>query len=155
MSSIKRDVKKKAPPRPEARFLSRDPAHCSFILLEKIGLLSILVSFSVDGDAAVESERAASETGCFRGNHGSIRGSWPMAISGYPRGHNVIWVTRCQSTRGRSHGLMLLSNRASPEPNCPPRERIPETESLLHRRGSSCLPMPMFGVETHSFLPYR
>jgi len=25
--SIKRDVKKKVPPRPEARFLSRDPAH--------------------------------------------------------------------------------------------------------------------------------
>jgi hypothetical protein len=24
-----------------------------------------------------------------------------MAISGYPRGHNVKWVTRCQSTRGR------------------------------------------------------
>jgi hypothetical protein len=22
-------------------------------------------------------------------NHGSIRGSWPMAISGYPRGHSV------------------------------------------------------------------
>ena len=30
-------------------------------------------------------------------NHGSIRGSWPMAISGYPRGHNVKWVTRCQA----------------------------------------------------------
>jgi hypothetical protein len=22
-------------------------------------------------------------------NHGSIRGSWPIAISGYPRGHTV------------------------------------------------------------------
>jgi hypothetical protein len=22
-------------------------------------------------------------------NHGSIRGSWPIAISGYPRGHSV------------------------------------------------------------------
>src|ERR1700746_3618622 len=22
-------------------------------------------------------------------HHGSIRGSWPIAISGYPRGHNV------------------------------------------------------------------
>ena len=32
-----------------------------------------------------------------RGNHGSIRGSWPMAISGYPRGHNVKWVTRCRA----------------------------------------------------------
>ena len=41
------------------------------------------------GDDAIEFERAASKTGCFRGTHGSIRGSWPMAISGYPRGHNV------------------------------------------------------------------
>jgi hypothetical protein len=32
-----------------------------FIPLEKFGSLSILVSFSADGDAAVESERAASE----------------------------------------------------------------------------------------------
>jgi hypothetical protein len=54
MSSIKRDVKKKVLPRPDPRFLSRDPAHCSVIPLEKFGLLSILVSFSADGDAAVE-----------------------------------------------------------------------------------------------------
>jgi len=26
---------------------------------------------------------------CLRGNHGSIRGSWPIAISDYPRGHSV------------------------------------------------------------------
>jgi len=38
-------------------------------------------------------------------NHGCIRGSWPIAISGYPRGHSVSWVTGCRSTRGRSHGL--------------------------------------------------
>ena len=60
MSSIKRDVKKKVLPRPEARFFSRDPAHCSFASLEKFGLLSILVSFSADGDDAVEFKRAAS-----------------------------------------------------------------------------------------------
>jgi len=59
--SIKRDVKKKVLPRPEARFLSRDPAHWSFTSLEKFGLLSILVSFSADGDAVVEFKRAASE----------------------------------------------------------------------------------------------
>ena len=29
----------------------------------------------------------------------------------------------------------------------------PEMESPLHQRGSSCLPMQLFGVETHSFLP--
>ena len=61
MSSIKRDVKKKAPPRPEAEILSRDPAHCSFVSLGKFGLLAIRVSFSADGDDAVEFERAASE----------------------------------------------------------------------------------------------
>ena len=33
-------------------------------------------------------------------HHGSIRGSWPMAISGYPRGHNVKWVTRCPRHTG-------------------------------------------------------
>jgi hypothetical protein len=54
MSSIKRDVKKKVLSRPDPRFLSRDPAHCSFISLEKFGCLSIVVSFSADRDAAVE-----------------------------------------------------------------------------------------------------
>jgi hypothetical protein len=71
------------------RFLSRDPAHWSFTSLEKFGLMSILVSFSAAGGDAIEFERAASELVAFTGNHGSIRGSWPMAISGYPRGHNV------------------------------------------------------------------
>jgi hypothetical protein len=46
MSSIKRDVKKKVLPRPDPRFISRDPAHCSFASLKRFGLLSILVSFS-------------------------------------------------------------------------------------------------------------
>ena len=41
--------------------VSRDPAHCSFTSLEKFGLLSILVSFSADGDDAIEFKRAASE----------------------------------------------------------------------------------------------
>ena len=53
--------RKKAPPRPEAENLSRDPAHCSFTSVEKFGLLSIRVSFSADGDDAIELERAASE----------------------------------------------------------------------------------------------
>ena len=88
MSSIKRDVKKKAPPRPEAEIVSRDPAHCRFIFLEKFGVLSIRLSLSADADDAVElRERQA--RWCFTGNHGSIRGSRPMAISGYPREHNV------------------------------------------------------------------
>src|SRR5580704_18211676 len=71
-----------------------------------------------------------------RGNHGSIRGSWPIAISGSPRGHSVRTVTRCRSTQGRTIYLILPSNRASQEPNClPPREdrtsSLPETLKLL------------------------
>jgi hypothetical protein len=89
MSSIKRDVKKKAPPRPEAEILSRDPAHLGSLPWRSLAWFPILVSFSADGDDAIEFERAASKSVIFRGNHGSIRGSWPMAISGYPRGHNV------------------------------------------------------------------
>jgi len=57
MSSLKRDVKKTA--RREARFLSRDPAHCRFMSRNKFAWLSIL-SFCADGDAAVRFERAAS-----------------------------------------------------------------------------------------------
>ena len=86
MSSIKRDVKKKAPPRPEGRFLSRDPAHCSFIPLEKFGLWSHSCQFSVRMVAKFECERRGKQDDV---NHGSIRGSWPIAISGYPRGHSV------------------------------------------------------------------
>ena len=60
MSSIKREVKKKVLPRPEARcFLEIQPTVVS--LLWRSCWLSILLSFSADGDDAVEFERAASE----------------------------------------------------------------------------------------------
>ena len=36
------------------------------------------------------------------------------------------------------------------EPERPPLEKILEMGSPLHRRGSSCLPMQLLGVETHS-----
>jgi hypothetical protein len=68
MSSIKGDVKKKLPPRPESEILSRDPAHFSFCFPGevKFSLWSMLVSFlSAKGEAkgeAIELERAASET---------------------------------------------------------------------------------------------
>jgi hypothetical protein len=60
------------------RFLSRDPARCSFLPLEKFGLLSILVSFSADGDDAIEFERGASEWVAFTGNMvlSEARGLW-------------------------------------------------------------------------------
>jgi hypothetical protein len=71
-------------------------------------------------------------------HHGSIGGSWPIAISGSPRGPSVITVTRCRSTQGRTSYLILPSNRASQEPNRPPPRR---TERALYQRRSSCLPM--------------
>jgi hypothetical protein len=52
--SIKRDVKKKTPPRPEWRvFLEIQPTVVS-LLWRSLALLSILVSFSADGDDAIE-----------------------------------------------------------------------------------------------------
>src|SRR6185312_17174899 len=86
--------RKKLLPRPEWRFFLEIQPTVVFSSQEKFGSLSVLISFSADDDDAVEFARATSEWR-LKVNHGSIRGSWPMAISGYPRGHNVIWVTRC------------------------------------------------------------
>src|SRR5438034_1669372 len=88
MSSIKRHVKKQVPPRPESRFVSRDPAHCSFGSLGEVGPFVHTHRFCADrGVLSSLRERQASVVECV--NHGSIRGSWAMTISGYPRGHNV------------------------------------------------------------------
>jgi len=100
MSSIKRDVKKKAPPRPEDRgSFSRSSPLC-FVTSEEVRLVVHSRKLSRLRVAMVECERRGKQDDV---NHGSIRGSWPIAISGYPRGHSVSWVTRCRSTRGRSH----------------------------------------------------
>jgi hypothetical protein len=154
MSSIKRDVKKKTPPRPEGEIFSRDPAHCSFATVEKFGWLSILVGFLMVAMPSSSKERQARLL--FKVNHGSIRGSWPMAISGYPRGHNVKWVTRCPSTRGR---ISLTDTPLEPSIS---RTRPTTTgeisqrwKALLHRRCSSCLSRQVLWIETHSFLPHR
>src|SRR5213083_490454 len=97
MSSIKRDVKKKVLPRPESRFVSRDPARFPSASLQGFCLL-ILISFSATGGNSIElRERQASVVDCV--NHGSIRGSWPMAISGYPRGHLTPCARRRQAER--------------------------------------------------------
>ena len=84
-------------------FLSRDPAHCSFTSLEKFGLLSILVSFSVDGDDAIEFERAASELAASEATMvlSEARGLWLFLV--IREGIACKWVTRCRGTRGRSH----------------------------------------------------
>ena len=59
-SSIKGDVKKQVLPRPESRFVSRDPAHFPSASLGRFCLL-ILISFSATGDDAIEFVRAASQ----------------------------------------------------------------------------------------------
>ena len=67
-------------------------------------------------------------------NHGSIGGSGPIAISGYPRGHNVIIVTRCRSTQGRTSNQILSLEpsvsriRSTTFPEVPP-----EKEGLFTR----------------------
>src|SRR6266567_5193573 len=94
----KKGCQEKTPPAAGGEIFSRDPAHCNFASLEKFDLPFWGVS---SGELAVPSslrERQASVVECV--NHGSIRGSWPMAISGYPRGHNVKWVTRCPRHTG-------------------------------------------------------
>src|SRR5271156_574343 len=155
MSSIKRDVKKKPPPRPEARFFLEIQPTFGFSSLEKFGLLSMLVSFSAAGDRCARVRESGKQIWRVRGNHGSIRGSWPLAISGFPRGHNVEWVTRCaRHTRPISLADTPLEPSISRTRLTTSREN-PKMESLLHRRCSSCLPMQLLGVETHSSLPDR
>jgi hypothetical protein len=44
---------------------------------------------SSGGDCAHRVLKLGKQSWFLRGNHGSIRGSWPIAISGYPRGHSV------------------------------------------------------------------
>src|SRR5271157_4057929 len=45
--------------------------------------------------------------GCWIGNHGPIRDSWPIAFWGCPRGHRVIPETRCQSTQSLTDDWIL------------------------------------------------
>ena len=85
MSSIKRDVKKKAPPRPEEEIVSRDPAHCVWHS-EDVRLVVHSRKLSLLLVATIKLARRGKQDDV---NHGSIRGSWPIAISGYPRGHSV------------------------------------------------------------------
>jgi hypothetical protein len=97
MSSIKRDVKKKVLPRPDAEkiFVSRSsplPVSVPLDLLERFVLLACLPFpwlSSSGGDDANRVLRLGKRTWYLCVNHGSIRGSWPIAISGYPRRHSV------------------------------------------------------------------
>ena len=86
MSSIKRDVKKKAPPRREDRDCFPRSSPLCFVTLKMVGLLFHSRKLSLRMVAKFECERRGKQDEV---NHGSIRGSWPIAISGYPRGHSV------------------------------------------------------------------
>jgi hypothetical protein len=89
MSSIKRDVKKKSFPTTGAEIFSRHPAHLGY------ASLSAVVPFHSHKIIPLpvmtpSSSRERQVTVVEYVNHGSIRSSWPMTISGYARGHNVI-----------------------------------------------------------------
>jgi hypothetical protein len=84
MSSIKRDVKKKPLPRPEAEkiLVSRSsPLTVSAPRLRSRGLALACLPFpwvsSSGGDHANRVLKLGKRTWSLRGNHGSIRGSWP------------------------------------------------------------------------------
>jgi len=96
MSSIKRDVKKKAPPRPEAEriFVSKSSplSVCASRFTREVLLCWVCHSprFPVTVvTLPIESWQRGKRDWYLSVNHGSIRGSWPIAISGYPRGHSV------------------------------------------------------------------
>jgi hypothetical protein len=100
MSSIKRDVKKKSSASTGVGICFSRSSPLSICLAgavlhlhsPKFLLVQVMTPSSLR-------ERQAIVVECV--NHGSIRGSWPMTISGYPKGHNVQWVTRYQGTQGQ------------------------------------------------------
>src|SRR5277367_1701206 len=55
----------------------------------RCGLFAISVAFSFRGDDANRVLKLGKRTWYLNVNHGSIRGSWPIAISGYPRRQSV------------------------------------------------------------------
>src|ERR1700720_40536 len=96
ISSIKRDVKKKVSPSTGRRedFVSRSsplPVSVPLDLLERfvVACLPFLWLSSSGGDDANRVLKLGKRTWYLSVDHGSIRGSWPIAISGYPRRHSV------------------------------------------------------------------
>jgi len=88
------------------------------------------------------------------GDHSSIRDSWPIAFSGYPRGPRVGCETRCPKHAAPNLSAETRSRtRVSREPDGHRQRRSPGW-SGLDQRHSSCLWFQIFGVEAHSFLPY-
>src|SRR6202795_2070860 len=88
------------------------------------------------------------------GDHSSIRDSWPIAFSGYPRGPRVGWETGCPKHAAPNLSAETRSRtRVSREPHGH-RERRSPGWSGLGPRHSSCLWFQMLGVEAHSSLPH-
>ena len=89
------------------------------------------------------------------GDHSSIRDSWPIAVSGYPRGPRVGCETTCPR-----HTLRLTNRlRLALEPECLENRTATARENTqrwsgLDQRHSSCLWFQIFGVEAHSSLPH-
>src|SRR5271170_2447193 len=94
--SIKRDVKEKVLPRPEVEkiLVSRSSplsvsAHRFRSMDFALACLPFLWVSSFGDDNANRVLRQGKRHRSWSVNHGSIGGSWPIAISGYPRRHNV------------------------------------------------------------------
>jgi len=100
MSSIKRDVKKKLLPRPDGEGLVSRSSPLTFGFVGEAWFVVHAHKIPQRMVAMPSSSKERQAGLVLKGNHSSIRGSWPMAISGYPRGHSVKCVTRCRSTRG-------------------------------------------------------
>jgi len=87
------------------------------------------------------------------GDHSSIRDSWPIAFSGYPRGPRVGCETRCPKHAAPNLPAETRSRtRVSREPHGYRQRRSGRRGSA--QRHSSCLWFQMLGVEAYSSLPH-
>src|ERR1700683_1971427 len=88
------------------------------------------------------------------GDHSSIRDSWPIAFSGYPRGPRVGCETVCpRHTAPNLSAETRSRTRVSREPHGH-RQRNPQGWSGLDPKHSSCLWFQTLGVEARSSLPH-
>src|SRR5207245_9793612 len=91
----------------------------------------------------------------YGGNHGSIRGSWPSAFSGCPKGHRDFTEAKCQRHFGRLQAIRMLTLEPERLKNqrTTTRRRSPEMEGALQRRRSSGLRLQFRNVEILTLLP--
>src|SRR2546423_1742175 len=88
------------------------------------------------------------------GDHGSIWDSWPIALSGYPRGPRVACETTCpRHTAPNLPAETRSRTRVSREPDGH-RQRKSPAWSGLDQRHSNCLWFQILRVEAYSFLPH-